>query len=330
VAGLGNAVGPLLGGVLTDEFSWRWVFFINLPVTAFAMIVTQLEVTETRAEAAERHIDYRGIALLSLGLVALLVALDEGPDVGFATAEILILFAIAAMALVSFVFVERGQGSAALVPSDVLRNPVFAAACATVLLMSAIFFSALLYLPQFFEKVLGFSALGAGEGLLPMMGVYAVTSFVAGGLYNRLGARIVVASGAITLALGMFVLSFLDADSSYASLVPGLVILGIGIGLFYSSITTVGVTALDPSRSSLAGGIIYMCQIAGGAVGLGLNTAIVSSQDTLSEGISVAFRVDAFLAVIGFFVVLRFVHGASESTPVPLTASHRHRHRANV
>jgi len=126
------------------------------------------------------------------------------------------------------------------------------------------------------------------------------------------------------------VLSVLDADSSYASLVPGLVILGIGIGLFYSSITTVGVTALDPSRSSLAGGIIYMCQIAGGAVGLGLNTAIVASQDTLSEGISVAFRVDAFLAVIGFFVVLRFVHGASESTPVPLTASHRHRHRANA
>ena len=330
VAGLGNAIGPLLGGVLTDEFSWRWVFFINLPVTAFAMIVTQLEVTETRAEAAERRIDYRGIAVLSLGLVAVLLALDEGPDVGFATAAILILFAIAAVALVSFVFVERKQGSAALVPSDVLRNPVFAAACATVLLMSAIFFSALLYLPQFFEKVLGFSALGAGEGLLPMMGVYAVTSFVAGGLYNRLGARVVVASGAITLALGMFVLSFLDADSSYASLVPGLVILGIGIGLFYSSITTVGVTALDPSRSSLAGGIIYMCQIAGGAVGLGLNTAIVASQDTLSEGISVAFRVDAFLAVIGFFVVLRFVHGANESTPVPLTASHRHRHCANA
>jgi len=330
VAGLGNAVGPLLGGFLTDELSWRWVFFINLPVTAFAMIVTRLEVTESRAETAERRVDYRGIAILSLGLLAVLVALDEGPDVGFATLSIGILFAVAAVALGSFVLVERCQGSAALVPSDVLRNRVFAAACATVLLMSAIFFSALVYLPQFFEKVLGFTALRAGAGLLPMMGVFAVTSFVAGSLYNRLGARVVIASGASTLALGMCALSFLDADSSYASLVPGLVILGIGIGLFYSSITTVGVTALDPSRSSLAGGIIYMCQIAGGAVGLGLNTAIVASQDTLSEGISVAFRVDAVLAVIGFFVVVRYVHGPSDASPSPLTASHRHRHRANA
>ena len=330
VAGLGNAVGPLLGGFLTDEFSWRWVFFINLPVTAFAMIVTQRQVRESRAETAERRIDYRGIAVLALGLLAVLVALDEGPDVGFGSTAIVVLFAAAALLLGSFVVIERRQGAAALVPSDVLRNPVFAAACASVLLMSAIFFSALLYLPQFFEKVLGYSAVDAGAGLLPMMGVFAVTSFVAGSLYNRLGGRVVVASGAITLAVGMLVLSFLDADSTYISLVPGMVILGVGIGLFYSSITTVGVTALDPSRSSLAGGIIYMCQIAGGAVGLGLNTAIVASQATLSEGISTAFRVDAALAVIGFFVALRYVRGASIAAPPPLTASHRHRHRAHA
>jgi MFS family permease len=128
----------------------------------------------------------------------------------------------------------------------------------------------------------------------------------------------------------MLALSFLDADSTYVSLVPGMVILGVGIGLFYSSITTVGVTALDPSRSSLAGGIIYMCQIAGGAVGLGLNTAIVASQATLSEGISTAFRVDAVLAVIGFFVVLRYVRGGSIAVRPSLTAPHRHRHRAHA
>ena len=108
-------------------------------------------------------------------------------------------------------------------------------------------------------------------------------------------------------------LSFLDVDSSYVSLVPGMVVLGIGVGLFYSSITTSAVTALDPSRSSLAGGIVYMCQIAGGAVGLGLNTAIVvaagSSTADLAEGIGNAFKVDAALAGVGLVVALLFVGG---------------------
>ncbi len=172
--------------------------------------------------------------------------------------------------LIAFGFVESRQGDHALVPSDVLRNRVFTAANVAVLLMSAIFFSALLYLPQFMTAVLGYSALESGAGLLPMMGVFAATSFVAGSLYQRLGAKTIVSIGAAFLALGMLMLSMVDVDSSYASLVPGMIVLGIGVGLFYSSVTTSAVTALDPSRSSLAGGIVYMCQIAGAGGGPGL------------------------------------------------------------
>jgi MFS family permease len=89
-----------------------------------------------------------------------------------------------------------------------------------------------------------------------------------------------------------------------------MVVLGIGVGTFYSSITTAGVTALDESRASLAGGIVYMFQIAGGSVGLGLNTAIVATADSLPEGIETAFRVDAALAVVGIFIALFYVGGA--------------------
>ncbi len=179
--------------------------------------------------------------------------------------------------------------------------------------MSAIFFSALLYLPQFMTKVLGYSALGSGAGLLPMMGVFAATSFVAGSLYQRLGAKVIVSLGAAFLGAGMLMLSMLDVHSTYASLVPGMIVLGIGVGLFYSSVTTSAVTALDPSRSSLAGGIVYMCQIAGGAIGLGLNTAIVVASGTtgrdLADGIGSAFKVDAALAVVGLVIALLFVGG---------------------
>jgi hypothetical protein len=102
-------------------------------------------------------------------------------------------------------------------------------------------------------------------------------SFVAGALYNRLGAKPILIAGSACLCAAPFLLSTVGADSGYVALVPGMVVMGFGVGLYYSTITTAGVGALDPSRSSLAGGIIYMCQIAGGSVGLGLTTAIVSS-----------------------------------------------------
>jgi EmrB/QacA subfamily drug resistance transporter len=332
VAGLGNAVGPLLGGFLTDELSWEWVFFLNLPVTAFAVFVTWRQVSESRADTAERHIDYAGIALVSGGVVSILLALDEGPDRGFGDPLILGLFVLGAVLLGAFLFFERTQGDGALVPSDVLRNRVFAASCVAVLLMSALFFSAILYLPQFMEKVLGYSPLGSGAGLLPLMGVFAVTSFVAGSVYDRFGGRLVVATGAAALAVGILMLSFVDDDSGYGALVPGMVVLGLGVGLFYSAITTTAVTALDPSRSSLAGGIVYMCQIAGGAVGLGLNTAIVASGSTLADGIQVAFRIDAVLALVGLVVVLVFLR-CDERAPGHVKEHHRalrHGHRAHA
>jgi MFS family permease len=253
--------------------------------------------------------DVRGMVLLSLGIVAVLVALDLAPTDGFGAPLILGLFALAGMLLAAFVPVERRAGERALVPRRVLQNRVFAWSCVSVLLMSAIFFAALLYLPQIFENVFNWSPLGSGAGLLPMMLVFAATSFAAGSLYDRFGPRFVLGTGSAALSLGMFILALVDQESSYVSLALGMAVLGIGVGLFYSSITTVAVTALDPAESSLAGGIIYMCQIAGGAIGLGINTAIVESADNLTQGISRAFFIDGILALIGLAIVLRTVRG---------------------
>lgn len=325
VAGIGNAFGPLLGGVLTDALSWRWVFFVNLPVAGLAMLVTAKTVTESTGEIAERRMDHLGVGILSVGIVAILVALDQAPDDGFGSLVVLAPLVAGVLMLVAFVLAERRIGDRALVPSSVLRNRVFLWSCVTVLMVSAVFFSALLYLPQFLQKVLDFSPLESGAALLPLMAMFAVTSFVAGNLYDRLGSRVVVGCGCGALALGILLLSRLDDDWSYLSLVPGMVVLGIGVGLFYSSITTVAVTALDASQSSLAGGIVYMCQVAGGAVGLGVNTAIVASADSLTAGISRAFVVDGVLALVGLAIALR-----TASAHEPTHARHRMRghHRA--
>ena len=285
-AGFGNAAGPLLGGVLTDLVSWRWILFVNVPIAALACFVTWRTVRESKGAGAQQGIDIPGVATLSMGLVALLLALDQVTDWGWADPRILALFAGFVLLLVAFAVLERRAGERALVPRDVMSNRDFRAACLVTLLMSAVFFVVLLFLPQFMQKILGYSPLKAGAGLLPLMGVFAVVSFAAAPLYERIGPKRTVSLGAGAIALGMFLISLVERDSGWAMLVPGMVVTGVGIGLFYSSITTAAVTALDPSRSSLAGGIVYMFQVAGGSVGLGLTTTVftTASEDRLQRG----------------------------------------------
>ncbi len=228
------------------------------------------------------------------------------------------------MLLVAFVLQERRAKDNALLPPDVLHNRSFVAACVCVLCISPVFFGVLLYVPQIMIKVLGYDPLAAGLGLLPMMVTYALVSLVAGPLYSRIGARTSVSGGAACITVGMVLLARLPAHPTYASLLPGLLILGVGIGFFYSSVTTAGVTSLDPSRSSLAGGLVYMCQVAGGSVGLGISTAIVAAapHDSLDfvGGVTDAFTFDvvmALLATVIAFVGLsrRFATSRKEGAP---------------
>ena len=292
VAGIGNAFGPLVGGVLTDEASWRAIFWLNLPIAAIAVAATAKWVHQPAVEVTERRIDYAGIATVSGGLVAILLGLDQAVDWGWTDWRVLGMFGLGIALLAAFAVIERRVGEAALIPPDVIANRPFRAACLTVLMISAVFFSTILYVPQVMEKVLDFTALRAGVGMLPMLALFAVVAFIAGRLYDRLGGRRVIIAGTALLAAGPLVVSFAGPDSPYGALVPGLVLIGAGAGLFYPSITTAAVTMLDAARSSLAGGITYMFQIAGGAMGLGLTTALFTSR---SEDLVVGEAQDAGL-----------------------------------
>ena len=326
-AGFGNAVGPLIGGFLTDTFNWRWIFFVNLPVAAAAILITLFVVPRDTPVKDRGRLDYAGTVALTTGLLALLLALDWSLDLGWTAPLIVGLFALAAFALVTFLVIERRSGESALVPRSVMQNRGFLAAGIATLLASAIFFAALLYLPQFMAKNLGFSAIGSGAGLLPMMGTFMITSFIAGRLYQLLGPKLIVTIGALLLGAGMMYLSVISAGTTYDQLIFGMVVLGIGVGLFYSSITTAAMTALDPSQASLAGAIVYMFQIAGGSIGVGFNTAIVVSAASMPQGIHTAFLVDGTLAIGSAAVAIFFVGGAID---LERLRDLRHHHRAHA
>jgi EmrB/QacA subfamily drug resistance transporter len=362
VAGMGNAFGPLLGGFLTDALTWRWVFVVNLPVAVFAAFVTWREIPADAPGDAGQRIDTAGVVTLTVALVALLLALDEVTALGWSDPLIVGLLVVFVVGLTAFVLVERRMGANALVPRDVIGTVEFAAACLAVLFTAGVFFGSLLYLPQFFSKLLGMTPLEAGLALLPLMGTFAAVSFVSGTLYGRLGAKPILSAGAALICAGALLVSLLGADAEYLASVPAMVVLGIGFGLFISTVTTAAVTSLDDSRSSLGGAILYMFQVAGGSVGLALTTTIFAraSQDQIAadvaalgaraneqdvhdvtgilagtepaqrvaeqlpaqaaeitelvrdafmHGLSVAFRVDTGIALLGVIVTVLYVGG---------------------
>ncbi len=317
-AGLGNAIGPLLGGVLTQELSWRWIFFLNVPIAIFAVAVTYWLVHVKEPEGGERRIDYAGITALSIGLVSLLIGLDQIADWGLGDPRVIAMLVLAAVMIACFLPIERRAGGHALVPREVMRNESFTASCFAVLFMAATFFAALLYLPQFMEKQLGYSALESGVGMLPFLAVFALASFAAGPLYDRLGPKKLAVVGAALITLGPFLFSFVDEGSGYGALIPGMVVLGIGAGSFIPTATTAGVTSVDESQTSLAGGIVYMFQIAGGSIGLGLTTTVFSgASPPFVDGIQAAFRLDAALSLVGLLIAIGFVGGRAFGRPKP-------------
>ncbi|MGH7799315.1 MAG: MFS transporter [Thermodesulfobacteriota bacterium] len=312
---IGNGAGPLIGGLLTEYLSWRWVLFINLPLAITAGLITLFVVPEQSAEGEERGIDFLGILTISFSIVSLLIAIDQSSVWGWSSIKTIGLILLFLVLLTLFINIEQKQRTA-LIPNDVMHNTDFMLKCVVMAAVIPTFFCILLYLPQYLEKFRNFSPLGSGAALVPMLLSFAITSPISGKIYNSLGGKLSIFIGVLLTSIGAFFTAIFGFGDNYFWIIPGLIIVGIGIGISVPSITTAAVGSVRESRASLAGGIVFMFQLAGAALGLAIITTIftdVASEDLINSINSAGIQ----LSESELERIKRFVLGSgSESTLV--------------
>jgi len=273
VSGFGNAAGPLVGGFLTEYYSWRWVQFINVPLAILAGVITLFVVKEQDTDDNDQGIDFIGILLISLAVISFLYALDQSTEWGLISLPTMGLILLSLVLLGIFIKVEPSQLSA-LIPPDVMKNKTFMTYCIIMFTIVPTFFCLFLYVPQYLEKFNNFSPVKAGAGLVPMLIFYSAVSAFSGSFYNRLGPRITIFFGMLITALGTYCTALFGFSNDFLLLALSTSICGIGIGLSIPSITNGGVSSVNESRASLASGLIFMFQLCGAVLGLAIISTI--------------------------------------------------------
>jgi EmrB/QacA subfamily drug resistance transporter len=288
VSALALAVGPVLGGFLTEHVSWRAIFFLNIPVAIGAVTAALFAVRESRDTSVGREVDYAGVAVLTAGLTALVLALVEGNSWGWGSTSIVALLLVAAVALPLFVFVEN-RVKAPVVQFDLLSDRNFLGAVVVALIVSFAMLGVFFFLALYMQDILGYTPLEAGIRFLPSTVMIVGVAPIAGRLSDRFGPRWLIAGGLLIVAASLFSFSSIAVDSTYLDLLPGFMLLGIGIAMTMSPMTSAAMNAVPVQKAGIASGVLSMFRMVGGSLGVAVTGAIfqglVSSRlDTLLAG----------------------------------------------
>ena len=322
IAGAGGAIGLLLGGLIVEVLTWRWVFFVNVPIGALVLALTPRIVPESRSESVSKGgYDVEGAVAITLGTIALVFTLIKANDWGWTSGRTLVGFGIAALLIVAFIQIERRHRDP-LVPLRIFSNRSLAAADATFLLVAAALFGVFFFLTLYLQQVLGYSPLKTGVAYLPLSLTLIAASALASGLVDRFTPKPVLCLGLLISTVGFILMTGISGHGDYAShILPSMFILGVGLGMSFVPITIAATNGVASADSGLASGLLNTTQQVGGSLGLAILSSVSTSRTTsaladgsplplaLTHGFKGAFIVAAVLCAIGVLLALVLLPG---------------------
>ncbi|MFG2029411.1 MFS transporter [Streptomyces sp. NPDC048825] len=277
VVGLAIAFGPLIGGALTDALNWRWIFLVNVPIGAAAMIIGALRIRESR-NPDSHPIDWAGLVVFSSALGLLVTGFLRGHAEGWSSAPIVSMFVGSGVLLVLFVVIERRRGSAAMLDLSMFRIPTFNGMSAATLLWNSTVLSAIFLQISYLQNVLGFSPLETGVRFLPMTLTLFVVAGVTGLLTARVSPKLLAVLSGTLMATGLGLVTLVRDDSEWTVLLPSMLVAGVGMGIYQPLRAALSVGMVEPEKAGMSSGIAETFQQVGVALGIAVFGAVFQSR----------------------------------------------------
>jgi EmrB/QacA subfamily drug resistance transporter len=275
VSAMALAIGPLVGGLLTEHINWSWVFYINVPIGIVAIAAAFLFIDESRDTSHEQRLDPLGLVSSGVGLLALSYGLIEANQYGWTSGRILASFVLAAVMLTAFVLLERHQ-RLPMLDLSLFRNGTFSGANGAMLLVGLAMFGVFFYVSLFMQQVLRFSPVEAGATFLPMTVLVIIVAPQAGRLTDRVGARWLVGAGLTLVAISLLWYTRLDASSDFWSILPGLLLGGAGMATAMTPTTAAAMGSVPVDKAGVGSAVLNSMRQVGGSLGIAIMGAVVA------------------------------------------------------
>ncbi len=329
VSALALAIGPLVGGLLTEDINWSWIFFINIPVGVAGVVAARVFIDETKDTSREQRLDLPGLVTSAIGLFALTYALIETNDHAWGSTRVLTLFAIALLALAIFVLLELRQ-RIPMLDLSLFRDPAFSGANTVMFLVGLAMFGIFFYNSLFLQRVLGYGAIKTGATFLPMTVLIILVAPAAGKISDRIGPRWLMGAGMTLLTGSLLLFGTLDAQSSWWDIVPGLLVGGVGMAITMAPTTAAAMASVPVDKAGVGSAVINSMRQVGGSLGIAVMGALVATTVSVTPfdpryatefvpGYHRALHVGAAILLVGAAIAVLTVrkvrhapHGAAE------------------